>query len=297
VLCGLVLAWSAAVQALPKRHSCSVPADCHVLLTTDDTVDAPGVSVLYQTLLAAGYQVTLVGPAQDSSQTSGSLSVITPGETVLYSEDPDNLGIWSVEGTPVEAVTIGLTLIAEDVDVVVAGINIGQNLGKSGVLSSGTVGAALRATNLGFPAIAVSIAVLPEENPTFPSTVQSLQPGAEFVIHLLKYLAARRFRLLLPGTLMNVNLPAPFDGQNRAVFTRLAEKSNFEFVYAAGGEDDESGKQKAVLGVTFPEDEEELAGDTEAINNGLVSLSLLSSDLSIVWGPHRHRTRPFRLGK
>src|SRR5690606_39800321 len=61
-----------------------------------------------------------------------------------------------VDGTPTDCVMLAVgELLADKPDVVVSGINHGANLGDD-VLYSGTVAAAMEATILGIPAIAVS---------------------------------------------------------------------------------------------------------------------------------------------
>ena len=44
-------------------------------------------------------------------------------------------------------------------DLVISGINIGENLGKSELTTSGTIGAAMEAAVHGIPSIAVSLQI------------------------------------------------------------------------------------------------------------------------------------------
>ena len=66
---------------------------------------------------------------------------------------------YAVDGTPTDAVYMGLNLVLRKTrpDVVVSGVNHGPNLGND-VLYSGTVAAAMEAALLGVNAIAVSLA-------------------------------------------------------------------------------------------------------------------------------------------
>jgi 5'-nucleotidase len=62
-----------------------------------------------------------------------------------------------VGGTPAQTVQFAvLEIMQQPPDLVVSGINYGENVG-SGVTISGTVGAALEASSLGIPAIAMSL--------------------------------------------------------------------------------------------------------------------------------------------
>lgn len=58
--------------------------------------------------------------------------------------------------SPASCVNLGLYDLAQDADFVVSGPNVGHNLGRSSILSSGTVGAALEACIHGRKAVAVS---------------------------------------------------------------------------------------------------------------------------------------------
>lgn len=65
--------------------------------------------------------------------------------------------VFAVGGSPAQAVQHGVLEIAErKPDLVVAGINYGENIGV-GITISGTVGAALEGAALGIPSLAVSL--------------------------------------------------------------------------------------------------------------------------------------------
>ena len=67
---------------------------------------------------------------------------------------------YSVSGTPTDAVFIGIFEIADEKpDLVISGINVGENLGMSELTTSGTIGAAMEAAVHGVPAISVSLQV------------------------------------------------------------------------------------------------------------------------------------------
>lgn len=61
-----------------------------------------------------------------------------------------------VNGFPADAVFLGLKLLAKDTDLVISGVNIGENIGFESIYGSGTVAAALQAGVLGYKAIALS---------------------------------------------------------------------------------------------------------------------------------------------
>jgi 5'-nucleotidase len=121
--------------------------------------------------------------------------------------------------------------------VVVSGANLGQNLGANAV-SSGTVGAAVMAVQLGVPAIAVSVGLdLAEAKATptpFPSTVAAYPLAGKFVAQLISRLAqaAQDGPLLPPDTVINVNLPArPAAAMQGVRLAPLGRRGGFRMIY------------------------------------------------------------------
>jgi 5'/3'-nucleotidase SurE len=131
--------------------ACAHAESLDILLTNDDGYDAPGLRVLRAALVADGHVVSVVAPARNRS--GASVSISTEGTLTWREVEP---GVVAVEGTPADCVRLALTMLRDSPpDLLVSGINFGQNVG-SGTLSSGTVGAALTGASLGVPAIAVS---------------------------------------------------------------------------------------------------------------------------------------------
>lgn len=122
-----------------------------VLLTNDDGIDAPGIRAIHDAL-AADADVTVVAPTDDQSGMGMSRSWSSDSLTVHEHE----LG-YAVEGTPTDCVAAGLTALSVQPDVVVSGCNDGPNMGGHILGRSGTVGAAMEASFLGVPSIAVSV--------------------------------------------------------------------------------------------------------------------------------------------
>lgn len=119
-----------------------------VLVTNDDGIDSVGLHVLVDALEPIA-EVTVVAPAEDQSGT---------GRTSSYRVAVDEYDHgFAVDGKPADCVAVGLRGLDEDIDIVVAGINPGPNLGWQTVGRSGTVGAAAEAAFLGVPAMAVSL--------------------------------------------------------------------------------------------------------------------------------------------
>src|SRR5262245_12675624 len=157
-----------------------------VLVTNDDGVAAPGINALVQQLAAnPNLDITVIAPATNQSGTGDSFNTgpidVTPASTAgafpaTAVSTPTNTG------RPGDTVLYGLLHgLAQPPDLVVSGINSGQNAGEL-VNLSGTVGAALWAARLGIPAIAVSHGLF--------NTAAQFQESATYTASLVE-----RFRL------------------------------------------------------------------------------------------------------
>jgi 5'-nucleotidase len=134
------------------------PADpLRILVTDDDGVEGAGMDALVVALAELpDTEVTVVAPAADQSGTGDEVSPSPPAATDVTL--PSGHEAVAVEGFPADAVTHALAEVFADdpPDLVVSGINAGQNLGPVAADLSGTVGAARTAARAGLPALAVS---------------------------------------------------------------------------------------------------------------------------------------------
>lgn len=172
----------------------------HLLVTNDDGIDAPGLVALVAALQQE-YRITVCAPADEQS---GVGHGITFREPVLVQEQPGpGTGRnFAVHAQPATTVRIGVSaLVAKDPpDLVVSGINHGDNAGRS-VWLSGTVAGAREAALAGFPAVAFSAARPPGGgDPDFAA-------GAEWARRILA--ALREAGLPRAGTLVKVEFPYP----------------------------------------------------------------------------------------
>jgi 5'-nucleotidase len=121
-----------------------------ILISNDDGYLAPGIVALANALREIA-EIIVVAPDSNRSGASNALTLDRP----LSVQRADN-GFYFVNGTPSDCVHIALTaLMSEKPDLVVSGINNGQNMGDD-TLYSGTVAAATEAYLFGVPAIAFS---------------------------------------------------------------------------------------------------------------------------------------------
>jgi 5'-nucleotidase len=162
-----------------------------ILISNDDGVHAQGIKALSAELSKIA-DVTIVAPDRERSGASHSLTMDVPLRA--HHIEPNRIG---VDGTPTDCVLLALKrLLDRPPDLMVSGINRGPNMGDD-VTYSGTIAAAMEATLLGVPAIAVS---LTRNKPGDYDYGPAAAITAQLALVVLE-------RGLPEGTLLNVNIP------------------------------------------------------------------------------------------
>lgn len=181
-----------------------------ILVTNDDGIHSSGLDALVRIAKTLTDDVWVVAPEFDQSGVSHSLSLSDP----LRLRKVDDRR-FAVKGTPTDCVIMGVRhVLAEGrPDLVLSGINRGQNLAED-VIYSGTVAGAMEGTILGIQAIALSQAYGPttRDRPGY-DTVETLAPD------LLKKLLKDPLPI---GVLLNINFPdcGPDEVQGVAITTQ-----------------------------------------------------------------------------
>ncbi len=167
-------------------------APLKILITNDDGFEAPGIAALFEHLSKIGI-VTVAAPALESS---GASHGVTSADPIFVRETEKNGSKWFViKAVPATCVRLALeSLLPEKPDIVVSGINRGQNMGTV-TFYSATVGAAREAAFVGIPSIAVNLV---------RGKTMDYGPAAEFTADLVKSLKDKPIK---PGTFLNVNVP------------------------------------------------------------------------------------------
>ena len=236
VLSVLVLGRAPLASAAP-------PGPITVLITNDDGVAAPGINALVTELATnPNLNLIVIAPATNQSGTGDQTSAmsITSTSTTTAGGYP----AIAVAGFPADSVVLALReLLPVMPDLVVSGINSGQNLGGLTFLS-GTVGAALWSARLGVPAFAVSQSFIP---PLAPPTDYS--QSARYMYNLVeKFRTSKGFRKKMRetdgsnhGLVLNVNFPTCTAGttQGVRVLPRILGTyiTSFNLVSSMGGTD------------------------------------------------------------
>lgn len=201
-----------------------------ILLVNDDGWDAPGITAVYDALRAAGHDVTLVAPLENQSGRSMATNVDALAVTRPEPGSPK----YAVDGTPVDALNVGLFGVLDDKrpDVVVSGINLGANVGAN-VNYSGTFGAATAAAEAGVPAFAVSADVDADG-------VADFDDATQVTVRLVEAYARRGFDGMGRRGVINVNVPFEVAGRDRprgVVAAPLADGGPRSVVYRDTGGD------------------------------------------------------------
>jgi 5'-nucleotidase len=137
-----------------SNDSSQSPQELTILVTNDDGIGAPGIDSLVNNLIALdNVEVVVVAPAENQS---GSSDKTTEGD-VVYENSATVSGYSGIAvfGFPADAVNVALDQLDIVPNLVVSGVNSGQNVGPFAPLS-GTVGAAQTGARAGFPAVAAS---------------------------------------------------------------------------------------------------------------------------------------------
>jgi 5'-nucleotidase len=149
-----------------------IMAKPRILLTNDDGIRSPGLWAAAEALAQIGI-VTVVAPREQSSGTGRSLPLSSDG--LIREETLEINGkkwkVFAVGGTPAQVVLHSLLeILPEKPDLVVSGINYGENV-AIGITISGTVGAAMEAASMGIPALAMSLATDKAQHLTYSTDV------------------------------------------------------------------------------------------------------------------------------
>ena len=151
----------------------AAPEPLQVLVTNDDGIGADGIDVIVQALLQLdNVEVTVVAPLENQSGTGGKTSdgALTVTDTTTKSGYPAK----AVAGFPADSIVWAIDQGGIDFvpDLVVSGINNGQNYSLEIVTLSGTVGAARAAAKRNIPSIAVSQGIA--DAPDYPTAAEAL---------------------------------------------------------------------------------------------------------------------------
>ncbi len=230
-----------------------------ILISNDDGYLAPGIVALAEALAPIA-EIVVVAPDSNRSGSSNSLTLDRP--LSLYRAAN---GFYFMNGTPSDCVHLALTgLLSYKPDLVVSGINQGQNMGDD-TLYSGTVAAATEGFLFGIPSIAFS----------------QVEPGwsqLESAAKMARRIVEQRFDTLQKPYLLNVNIPnRPYDDLEEIVATRLGKRHQSEAIIKS---QDPHGREIFWIGPAGAAKDASEGTDFYATAQGKVSITPLQIDLT-----------------
>lgn len=240
-----------------------------ILLTNDDGVNSLGIRAAYDALSPIA-DITVVAPATQQSAVGRSISIFEPIRANQITIN--GIQAWAVAGKPTDAVIIGLYALNLNPTLVISGINIGENLSFESIMTSGTVGAALEASNQRTKAIAFSLQVEDQgekfDDPSNP--VKDFEAAKRVVRDVVERVLKNGF--CPHADVINVNIPSEIKGGYEV--TRLARK-----LFHTGVEKrlDPRGRPYFWINGPLIEDAEE-GTDVHAIRKGNISVTPITLD-------------------
>ena len=191
-----------------------------VMITNDDSVQSNGIIRLAKEV-SRHADVVVVAPEQPMSATALSLTFHKPLRVSRVQRD--EFECYAVSGSPGDCVMIGVNKILERrPDLVVSGINIGDNDTFQDILASGTVAAALEAAIAGIPAIAYSMIV--NEESMF--ALEYNQPDFSKAAEIAGEIARDVLENGMPNgaEVLNVNFPRGVEPTTKISLTSVARR-------------------------------------------------------------------------
>ena len=231
-----------------------------ILISNDDGYLAPGLIALADAMAAIA-EIVVVAPDSNRSGSSNSLTLDRP-----LSVSQASNGFYFVNGTPTDCVHIALTggIAGFVPDLVVSGINQGQNMGDD-TLYSGTVAAATEGYLFGIPAIAFS-------------QVHHGWAHLDAAAKVARDIVLRRFDTLPKPYLLNVNIPnLPYEQLNTTIATRLGKRHMAEPVVRS---QDPRGREIYWIGPPGAAKDAGEGTDFHATDHGAISITPLQIDLT-----------------
>ena len=237
-----------------------------ILITNDDGIHAPGLKILKAIADSLSDDVWVVAPDSEQSGVGHALTLRRP----LRLQQQDER-VYAVDGTPTDCVllAVGELLTDHRPDLVLSGVNYYGNLADD-VTYSGTVAAAIEATILGLPAIALS-----QEFNGADMAVDYWRTGATHGAAVIRQLVARGWPA---NTLINVNFPAVAADAVRGVnLTHQGQRKIGDQILRGT---DPRGRPYYWIGAMKLDEDVPIGSDLAAVAAGQISVTPIGLDLT-----------------
>lgn len=236
-----------------------------ITVTNDDGYSAPGILALAQAMQTIG-EVNVAAPGTNQSA-SGHKKTLFQDIEYHRTTIGDGIPTLAVYGSPADCIAVAaLGLMERKPNIVVSGINRGENMGQD-LTYSGTVTAALEAAINGTPAVAVSLANHDANK------VEDYQVAAQVIIPIVNKVLEQG---LPPFTILSVNVPG-VDDISQIQGIRLTRQG--VRVYLDEIEESE-GKLVRIVGERPAGNVDELGTDLWAVHRNYVSITPVHLDMT-----------------
>ena len=197
-----------------------------ILLTNDDGIKSPGLWAAAESLSEIGY-VHVVAPQEQSSGMGRSFPHTYDGSIQIHNMrvHGKDWEVYAIGGSPAQTVQHAVyEVLPQPPDLVVSGINYGENVG-TGITASGTVGAALEAATICNTALAISLETEPHHHYSYSEEVD-FTAAAYFCAHFGRMLLENRFPADVD--LLKVDVPCDANPDTEWEVTKLSRIRYFE---------------------------------------------------------------------
>jgi 5'-nucleotidase len=238
----------------------------NILISNDDGIYSQGLYELAKRISVLG-KVTVVAPDKEQSAIGHAITMHQPLRCRKIKLHDLDIDAWWVNGTPADCVKLGVeTILSVKPDLIISGINDGENLGTD-IIYSGTVSAAIEGSMFNIPSIALSYA---------RHCGADFSAPAEIAVQVIQQVLDHKEK---DNMLLNINIPETegIEFLKGVKVTRLGVKkyrNNFE------ERKDPRGNSYYWLAGELIQDEIGEDTDIYAVRNGYVSITPIHIDLS-----------------
>lgn len=235
-----------------------------ILISNDDGVNAPGLAVIERIAMSLSDDVWVIAPETEQSGAGHSLTLHRP----LRVRHIDGRHM-AVDGTPTDCVMLAINNLIPDQrpDLMLSGVNRGSNIADD-VTYSGTIAAAMEATILGVPSIALS---------------QHYDDGDNIHWGTVEAHAAGLIRRLMAvgwpdNVLINLNFPSVEPDEVSGV--EVCRQGSYKFGDALTERLDPRGRPYYWIGEMRNIERKTAGADAAAIDQGAITVTPLCLDLT-----------------
>lgn len=234
-----------------------------ILITNDDGINAKGIQVLAKSL-QDNHEIILVAPDRQRSASSHSITLTIPLIIKEVKVNGLKCKCYSVSGTPADCTKVGIEkLVKGKIDLVLSGINDGFNLGTD-VLYSGTVSAAIEASIMKIPSIAISC----------DGSDSSFDIGVDYISRIINTVNIEQLK---EDVVLNMNIPPVSKERVKGIKVCKIGERKYKNVFI---EVESTNEHTSYSVKGTPEDSNERDLDVACIKEDYVTLTPLHYDLT-----------------